>query len=55
MDLDRFLGLLFWIIGFFFETIGDLQLARFKADPANRGRVMRTGLWALYTPSELLW
>jgi steroid 5-alpha reductase family enzyme len=40
------LGLLFWGIGFFFETVGDLQLARFKADPANRGRVMRTGLWA---------
>jgi steroid 5-alpha reductase family enzyme len=39
-------GLLFWSIGFFFETVGDWQLARFKADPANRGRVMRTGLWA---------
>jgi steroid 5-alpha reductase family enzyme len=40
------LGLLFWSIGFFFETVGDWQLARFKADPANRGRVMNTGLWA---------
>jgi steroid 5-alpha reductase family enzyme len=40
------LGLLFWSIGFFFETVGDWQLARFRADPANRGRVMRTGLWA---------
>ena len=40
------LGLLFWGIGFFFETVGDWQLARFKADPANRGRVMQTGLWA---------
>jgi steroid 5-alpha reductase family enzyme len=40
------LGLLFWSIGFFFETVGDWQLARFKADPANQGRVMRTGLWA---------
>ncbi|MGE0821147.1 MAG: DUF1295 domain-containing protein [Candidatus Binatia bacterium] len=40
------LGLLLWGIGFFFETVGDWQLARFKADPANKGRVMRTGLWA---------
>ena len=39
-------GLLFWSIGFFFETVGDWQLARFKADPSNRGRVMCTGLWA---------
>jgi steroid 5-alpha reductase family enzyme len=40
------LGILFWSIGFSFETVGDWQLARFKAEPANRGRVMRTGLWA---------
>jgi|SRR5581483_10487659 len=40
------LGLLLWGIGFFFETVGDWQLARFKADPASRGRVMCTGLWA---------
>lgn len=40
------LGLLCWSIGFFFETVGDWQLARFKANPANRGRVMNTGLWA---------
>jgi steroid 5-alpha reductase family enzyme len=34
-----------WLIGFAFETIGDLQLTRFRAEPSNRGRVMRTGLW----------
>jgi len=34
-----------WLVGIFFEGIGDLQLARFKADPANRGRVMDRGLW----------
>lgn len=34
-----------FIFGFLFEAVGDLQLARFKDDPANRGRVMRTGLW----------
>jgi len=40
------LGMLVWTIGFGFESAGDWQLARFKADPANRGRVMDRGLWA---------
>jgi steroid 5-alpha reductase family enzyme len=34
-----------WMVGMGFETIGDWQLARFKADPANRARVMDGGLW----------
>jgi len=34
-----------WTIGFLFEAIADWQLARFKADPANRGRVLDDGLW----------
>ncbi len=38
-------GILFWVIGFFFETTGDFQLARFKSDPANKGKVMAAGLW----------
>ena len=40
-------GVLLWIVGFVFETLGDLQLARFKRDPANRGKVLDSGLWAL--------
>jgi steroid 5-alpha reductase family enzyme len=39
------LGALVWVVGFGFESIGDAQLARFKADPANRGQVMDRGLW----------
>lgn len=39
------LGAVLFAIGFLFEAIGDEQLRRFKADPANRGRVMQTGLW----------
>ncbi|PYC84729.1 hypothetical protein C7C46_07415 [Streptomyces tateyamensis] len=35
-----------WTLGMFFETVGDWQLARFKADPANRGQVMDRGLWS---------
>lgn len=39
------LGALLWCLGFFFEAVGDAQLARFKADSANRGKVMDRGLW----------
>lgn len=38
-------GILLWQIGLTFEAVGDWQLARFKADPANAGRVMDRGLW----------
>jgi len=38
-------GVTVWLVGFLFETIGDAQLSRFRADPANQGRVLRTGLW----------
>ncbi|MFE5300930.1 DUF1295 domain-containing protein [Streptomyces sp. NPDC056632] len=40
------LGLAVWATGLSFEALGDRQLARFKADPANRGRVMDRGLWS---------
>lgn len=38
-------GVILWSAGLFFEAVGDYQLARFKADPENRGRVMGQGLW----------
>ena len=39
------LGIALFALGFSFEAVGDFQLARFKADPANKGRVMDRGLW----------
>jgi steroid 5-alpha reductase family enzyme len=39
------IGVVLWAAGVVFETIGDLQLARFKRDPANRDIVMDRGLW----------
>jgi steroid 5-alpha reductase family enzyme len=39
------LAIAVWCLGFFFETAGDWQLARFKSDPQNRGKVLRTGVW----------
>jgi steroid 5-alpha reductase family enzyme len=38
-------GAVVWAAGFVFETVGDWQLTQFKAEAANRGRVMDRGLW----------
>ncbi|MGB5741896.1 MAG: DUF1295 domain-containing protein [Sedimenticolaceae bacterium] len=45
LNLIDYLGVGLWMIGMVFEAVGDWQLARFKADPANRGQVLDTGLW----------
>jgi len=38
-------GVLIWIGAVAGEALADHQLARFRADPANRGRTCRAGLW----------
>lgn len=38
-------GTVVFLVGLAIESLADLQLARFKADPANRGRVLDRGLW----------
>jgi steroid 5-alpha reductase family enzyme len=55
-----YLGLGLWMIGFFFEAVGDWQLARFKANPNSKGMVMDQGLWAYtrhpnYFGETLIW
>lgn len=54
------LGAVAWLIGMVFETVGDAQLARFKSNPAQRGRVLDSGLWRYtrhpnYFGEALLW
>ena len=44
-DTVGYLGALLAVAGIAFETIGDWQLTRFKADPANAAKVLDTGLW----------
>jgi steroid 5-alpha reductase family enzyme len=34
-----------WAVGFVIESLSDYQLAKFKKDPANKGQLIRTGLW----------
>ncbi len=40
-----FVGAAVWAVGFLFETAGDFQMRKFKADPAAKGRIMDRGLW----------
>jgi steroid 5-alpha reductase family enzyme len=43
--LIALLGVAVWAVGLFFEAVGDYQLQAYKADPANKGKVMDRGLW----------
>ena len=38
-------GVLIWLIGFYFETVGDYQLKQFKSKPENKGKIITSGLW----------
>jgi steroid 5-alpha reductase family enzyme len=40
-----FAGVVVWLIGFYFESVGDYQLKQFKKNPANKGQIITTGLW----------
>jgi steroid 5-alpha reductase family enzyme len=53
-------GVLLWIIGFYFEAVGDAQLKKFKQDSSNKGKIMQTGLWKYtrhpnYFGEALMW
>lgn len=40
------IGLIIWIFGFYFEVVGDAQLAKFIKNPENKGKLLTTGLWS---------
>lgn len=42
-----FLGMAIFGTGLYYEWLADGQLEAFKADPANKGRYLETGVWAL--------
>jgi steroid 5-alpha reductase family enzyme len=45
VEVVDLVGLMIWCIGFYFETVGDAQLARFLNDPQQKGKLMQSGLW----------
>jgi len=60
LSLIDVIAISLWLIGMFFEVVGDWQLARFKANPANHGKVMNQGLWRYtrhpnYFGEALIW
>ena len=40
-----YIALTLFVFGFIWETLADLQLSRFKANPSNKGKVLDTGVW----------
>ena len=55
-----FVGLAVWVLGFTLEATADLQKSRFRADPANKGSFINSGLWAIsrhpnYFGEIMLW
>lgn len=46
LDVFAVIGFLVWLLGFASEVIADSQKSRFNADPANKGKFIRTGLWS---------
>ena len=54
------IGLLIWIIGFGFEAIADYQKNKFRSNPGNKGKFIKSGLWSIsrhpnYFGEILLW
>ncbi len=45
LGLFDYAGLIVWAVGFFFESVGDRELKNFLADPLNKGKLIRSGLW----------
>lgn len=45
ISIFDYIALIFFIIGIIFEAGGDFQLSKFKKNPANKGKVLNTGLW----------
>lgn len=46
MNFLVLIGFVVWFFGFFFESVGDSQLAKFIRNPENKGKLMMSGLWA---------
>jgi len=46
LDVFLVVGVLIWAIGFAIEVAADTQKSKFKADPANDGKFISSGIWA---------
>ena len=60
LNLLTLVGLGVWLLGYFFEVVGDAQLRKFISNPQNKGKLMTTGLWSLtrhpnYFGESVMW
>lgn len=60
VDAFFYVGAAMWALGFLIEVVADAQKNAFRANPANEGRFITTGLWAWsqhpnYFGEILLW
>jgi steroid 5-alpha reductase family enzyme len=44
LTIFDFIDIALWLVGFFFEAVGDYQLARFRANSANKGKILDSGV-----------
>lgn len=47
LQVSSLVGAWVWLLGFILEAGGDFQLTQFKANPANKGKLLSTGLWSI--------
>jgi steroid 5-alpha reductase family enzyme len=45
LGITDLIGILIWIVGFYFESMGDRELKEFISNPNNKGKIMQSGLW----------
>ena len=60
LSVLHYVGVLIWVVGFMFESLGDYQLARFKSTSQSAGKVLDQGLWRYsrhpnYFGNALIW
>lgn len=60
LTIFNYIGLIIFVFGFSFESIGDYQLVSFKKNPGNKGKIITSGLWKItrhpnYFGEAVLW
>jgi steroid 5-alpha reductase family enzyme len=60
LGIFALVGFLVWVVGFTIEVVADIQKSRFRADPKNKGKFIKSGLWGWsrhpnYFGEILLW
>jgi len=45
ISFSDIMGIILWLVGFFFEATGDYQLLKFKQIKENKGKIMTQGVW----------